>query len=72
MSSYYDSNMNSNYNSFIESTPHMSLSITLSDVGHLNCHSLTVTSQGTVSFNTNPDFSTNFVLQRVMVYWRFH
>ena len=63
MSAKYDSNMNRNYNSFIDSTPHMSLSITLSNVGHLSCHSLIVTSniwQSRYCFTyTNPNMNTS-------------
>ena len=40
MSLTYDSNMNSKYKSFINSSPHMSILVTLSKVGHINCHSL--------------------------------
>ena len=38
MSPKYDSNMNNSYNRFIQSAPHLSQSITLSNVGPLNCH----------------------------------
>ena len=40
MSPEYDSNVNSNYSKFIHSVPPLSQSITLSNVGHLNCYSL--------------------------------
>ena len=40
MSPKYDSNTNSKYSSFIHSEVHMALSVTLSNAGHLNCHSL--------------------------------
>ena len=40
MSPNYDSNMNSRYNSFIHSEVHMTLSVTISNVGHVNYHSL--------------------------------
>ena len=40
MSSNYDSNMNSRYSSFIHSEVHMVLSVTLSNIGHVKCHSL--------------------------------
>ena len=38
MSPTYDSNMNSKHNGFIHSVPHLSQSITISNVVHLNCH----------------------------------
>ena len=40
MSPRYDLTMNSKYNRFIHSEIHMALSITLSNAGHVNRHSL--------------------------------
>ena len=40
MSSNYDSKLNSRYSSFIHSELHMALSVTLSNIGQVNCHSL--------------------------------
>ena len=39
MSPNYDSNMNNGYNSLIHSEVHMTLKVTISNVGHVNCHS---------------------------------
>ena len=38
MSPKYDSNKNSKSNRFMQSVPPLSQSITLSNIGHLNCH----------------------------------
>ena len=63
MSPKYDSNMNRKYNNFIDSTPHMSLSATLSNLGHLNYHSRShrdfqhMTAK--VLFHTDPNRNTS-------------
>ena len=66
MSPMYDSNMKSKYNSFIDSSPHMSVSVTISNVGHLNSHSLPdcqfqhMTAK--VLFHTHPNRNTSMTL----------
>ena len=63
MSPNYESNTNSKYNRFIHSTIQMALVVLLSNVGYLNCHSLSdrhfqhMTAK--VLFHTHPNGNTS-------------